>query len=49
VSLAVPGLLKLVKENRRKVLSLLALAALGGLSFLLAYITFLRNEIPYAY
>lgn len=49
VSLAVPSLFKLVKEHWRKVMSLLALAGLGGLCFLLAYITFLRNEVPYAY
>lgn len=48
-SIAVPGLLKLLKMYRRRVLSLLTLASLGALSFLLAYVTFLRNEVPYVY
>jgi len=48
-SFAVPGIFKLLKEHKRRVLSLLTLATLGALSFLLAFITFLRNEVPYAY
>jgi cellulose synthase/poly-beta-1,6-N-acetylglucosamine synthase-like glycosyltransferase len=48
-SVAVPGLLKLLKMHRRRVMSLFALASLGALSFLLAYVTFLRNKVPYVY
>ncbi len=49
VSIAVPGLVKLLKKHKGRIMSLLALAGLGGLSFFLAFITFLRNEVPYAY
>jgi len=48
-SVAAPRLLKLLIRHRRKLLSLLTLFLLGALSFLLAFVTFLRNEIPYAY
>jgi len=48
-SVAVFGLLKLVSRHRRKLLSLLTLFLLGAFSYLLAFITLRRNEIPYAY
>jgi len=48
-SVVAPCLLKLLNRHRRKPLSLLTLFSLGVLSFLLAFVTFLRNKIPYAY
>ncbi len=45
----VPSLLRLLSQHKRKLLSLLALFSLATLSYLLAFITYLRNEIPYAY
>ncbi len=49
LSVAAPGMLKLFNEHKRKMLSLLTLLSLATLSYLLAFITFLRNEVPYAY
>jgi len=42
-------LLKLWKKHKRKVFSVVTLLLLGGISFILAFITYLRNEIPYLY
>jgi cellulose synthase/poly-beta-1,6-N-acetylglucosamine synthase-like glycosyltransferase len=48
-SVVAPCLLKLVRRYKRKLLGLSALFSLGALSYLLAFVTFLRNEIPYRY
>jgi cellulose synthase/poly-beta-1,6-N-acetylglucosamine synthase-like glycosyltransferase len=48
-SVAAPHLFKLLNKHRKKLLSLLTLFSLGALSFLLAFVTFLRNQVPYAY
>lgn len=40
---------RLVKKYPQRMLQILTLAALAGLSYLLALITLLRNEVPYIY
>jgi len=49
VRVVVPCLLKLISKHRRKMLDLLTLFSLGILSYSLAFISLLRNEIPYTY
>lgn len=48
-SVVLPSLIKLVKKHRKRIPHILMLIFLGGLSYLLALIMMLRNEIPYAY
>ena len=48
-SVAALGLFKLVSKYRRKLLSLLTLFSLAIISYLLAFVTFRRNEVPYTY
>jgi len=43
------GLFKLLSKHRRKVLSLLTLSLLGAVSFVLAYVKFVRGDVPYVY
>ena len=49
VSVMIASLPKLLNRHKRKVMSLLTLSSLGALSYLLAFVTYLRNDIPYAY
>lgn len=48
-SVILPSFIKLIKKHRKRVLHILTLIFLGGLSYLLALIMLLRNEIPYVY
>jgi len=48
-SVVAPCLLKVVGKHKGKLPWLSALFSLGALSYLLAFVTFLRNEIPYRY
>jgi len=41
--------LRLWKKHRRKAFSIITLLFLGGISFILAFITYIRNEVPYIY
>jgi len=41
--------LTLWKRHKRKVFSIVTLLLLGSISFILAFITYLRNEVPYIY
>jgi len=43
------GLFKLLSIHRRRVLSLLTLFFLGAVSFVLAYVKFVRRDVPYVY
>jgi len=50
ISVAVRGgLFKLLSKHRRKALSLLTLSLLGAVSFVLAYVKFVRGDVPYVY
>ncbi|MFQ6080413.1 MAG: glycosyltransferase [Candidatus Bathyarchaeia archaeon] len=48
-SVILPSFIKLIKKHRKRIPHILTLIFLGGLSYLLALIMLLRNEIPYAY
>lgn len=43
------GLFKLLSKHRRKPLSLLTLSFLGAVSFVLAYVKFVRGDVPNVY
>jgi len=43
------GLFRLLSKHRRKALSLLTLSLLGAVSFVLAYVKFVRGDVPNVY
>lgn len=47
--ITLPCFVRLLKKYPRRTLQILTLVSLACLSYLLALITFLRNEVPYAY